>query len=179
MRTILTALLLLVVVAVTACQSENTGTLEVRLTDAPTDLAIEKAMITISDVSVHLAGTDEATNASNETDSTAGWKTIVSTPQIVDLMRLRNNVSTVLGSDELVAGKYTQVRLSVSKAVVTIDGVEYDLTVPSSSIKLIHPFTIVAGETTTLTLDFDALQSIRETGKGTYKLQPTIKVIQG
>ena len=179
MRTILTALLLLVVVAVTACQSENTGTLEIRLTDAPTDLNIEKVMITITDVSVHAAGSDKTTNTTNATNITAGWKTIVSTPQTFDLMQLQNNVSAALGSEELVAGKYTQIRLAVSDASVTIDGEDYALTVPSDSIKLNHPFNVIAGETTTLTLDFDALQSIRETGKGSYKLQPTIKVIQG
>ena len=55
---------------------------------------------------------------------------------------------------------------------------DYDLDVPSDKLKLTKGFDIVEGETTTLTLDFDAKESIKESGKDGYKLNPTIKIIQ-
>jgi len=54
------------------------------------------------------------------------------------------------------------------------------LEIPSvyqTGIKLIHPFEIIEGETTELTIDFDAEKSIVKTGNGRYILKPTIKVI--
>lgn len=45
-----------------------------------------------------------------------------------------------------------------------------------TGIKLIHPFEIIEGETTELTIDFDAEKSIIKTGNGEYKLKPVIKV---
>jgi len=61
---------------------------------------------------------------------------------------------------------------------VTIDGTEYDLTIPSKTVKLVKPFNIVENQTTTLTLDFIANESIKSAGKDKYVMNPTIKVIQ-
>jgi hypothetical protein len=44
-------------------------------------------------------------------------------------------------------------------------------------VKLVHPFTITGGGTTSLTLDFDAEQSVVQTGVTTYVLVPVIKVV--
>lgn len=46
-----------------------------------------------------------------------------------------------------------------------------------SGIKLIHQFTVGSGQRVDLLLDFDACKSIVQTGNGTYKLKPVIKVI--
>jgi hypothetical protein len=146
----------------------TTGILKISLTDAPPVLNIEKALITISTVQVHRAG--EASGAETE----AGWVTIVETPQTFDLILLRD-AKTLLGAAELGPGKYTQIRLKVEEAVATIEGTEHTLKVPSGTIKLIHPFTIEAGRTTDLILDFDAEKSIHAAGKK-YMLRPTIKV---
>jgi hypothetical protein len=67
--------------------------------------------------------------------------------------------------------------LVVERALVTIDGIEYDLHIPSKKVKLISPFEIVENETTTLTLDFDVYESIHQTGNDKYIMNPTIKVI--
>jgi hypothetical protein len=69
---------------------------------------------------------------------------------------------------------------------ITIEGEEEteeiteNLIIPSSAqtgIKLTHPFEIIEGQTTELTLDFDAQKSIFINGNGEYRMQPTIKVI--
>lgn len=144
----------------------TTGLLEIILTDAPPDMNVEKALITISSVEVHRAAGDD--------DDDKGWITAVETAQTFDLIAVKD-AEAFLGSTELAPGKYTQIRLHVEKAVATIDGTEQELKVPSEKIKLNHPFTIEPGGTIKLTLDFDAQQSIHQAGKK-YMLKPTIKV---
>ena len=114
--------------------------------------------------------------------SEAGWYTIVEESQTFDLIALQD-VTDVLGEKELTAGKYTQIRLTVEKANITInnDGeIEvHNLTIPSNKVKLIKPFWIYEDETTVLTLDFDVYESVHKTGQDKYIMRPTIKVIQG
>jgi uncharacterized protein (UPF0333 family) len=150
------------------------GILTLQITDAPADLNISKALVTISKVEVHLApgSINESENVST------GWFTVVEGPVQYDLVAIKDT-REFLGSKNLTAGKYTQVRLSVDKAIVTINGTEYDLSIPSNKIKLIQGFDIKADETTTLTLDFNAAESINARGNGGgYVMNPTIKIIQ-
>jgi len=168
MKKILLVFITLVLLVFSGCSNEKTGTLALKLTDAPTDLNIEKAVVTISEIAVHKAGASE-----NE----SSWTTVVAEPQVFDLITLVN-VSTVLGEQDLGIGDYTQIRLSIDSAVVTIDGKDYPLEVPSDKLKLTKGFSIEEGKTTTLTLDFDAKESIKDSGSGDYKLTPVIKIIQ-
>jgi hypothetical protein len=156
------------------CIQSGTGQLIIKITDDP-DLNITKANVTFSKVQVHLGifGNEEE----NETNGTAGWYTVVNTTQTFDLISLQN-VTALWGSANLSAGWYTQIRLYVDEAVLTIDGVEYNCTIPSHVLKLIKPFNITANATTTLILDFDVQKSVHETGAGEYVFRPTIKVIQ-
>lgn len=149
------------------------GTLVLQITDAPSDLNIEKADVTVSSVQVHMAGVDFDENSTTE----AGWVTIVEEAKTFDLIAIKD-IKEFLGTEDLKPGKYTQIRLSIDSALVTIDGNEYNLDVPSEKLKLTSPFDIVEGETVTLTLDFDAQESIHAAGKDSYTLRPTIKVIQ-
>ena len=148
-------------------QPQAEGTLELKITDKPGDLNITEAWINISTIQVHKSGNN----------STAGWFTIIEEGQDFDLIQLRN-VTEYLGKENLTVGNYTQIRFNVNKANVTIDNILYNLTIPSKTIKLIKPFNITEGVTTTLILDFDANESIHETGNNKYMFKPTIKVIQ-
>jgi len=116
-----------------------------------------------------------------EEGSEAGWYTIVEESQTYDLIALQD-VNDIIGIEELNAGKYTQIRLTVEKANITInndgDMVVHDLKIPSNKVKLVKPFWIYEDETTTLTLDFDVYESVHKTGKDKYIMRPTIKVIQ-
>ena len=149
----------------------GTGFVEIFITDDPPVLNIEKALITISGVRVHRATEEEASDEETE----AGWLPVVETAQTFDLIELRDT-KAFLGSAELEAGRYTQIRLTVEEALVTIDGTEHALKVPSGTIKLVHPFTVEAGQTTELTLDFDAEESIHAAGNK-YMMRPTIKLV--
>lgn len=152
------------------CLQQGIGTLVLQITDAPSDLNITHANVTLSQVQVHMS-------AGGDNNTTAGWYTIVNESQTFDLIAL-TNVTEIFGSANLSVGMYTQIRLTVESCIITIDGIEYDCNVPSGKIKLIKPFVLRANETLVLTLDFDAQESISETGNHTYKFQPVIKVIQ-
>ena len=152
------------------CVQEGTGTLVLQITDAPGDLNITEALVTMSQVRVHYAGIDE--------NGTIGERvTVVNDTQTFDLIALQD-VKELFGTVELNAGWYTQIRLHVDSALVTIDGIQYDLEIPSKTVKLIKPFKIVDDQTTTLTLDFDVQKSVKSTGNNEYYFKPTIKMIQ-
>ena len=170
---LLIAILIFGTVGLSGCVQSETGTLVMQMTDAPTDLNIEKALVTISGIEVHLAGSNDDANTTNET----GWITVVKEEKTFDLIKIKD-VKELIGKSDLKAGKYTQIRLNVNKALVTIDGTEYDLTIPSKTVKLVNPFNIVEKQTTILTLDFDAKESIKSAGKDKYVINPTIKIIE-
>lgn len=124
---------------------------------------------------------DTVTTCCCDTNTTApeeqyGWIVFSSEEKTFDLIAIRD-VQEILGNETLDTGKYTQIRLLVKSAVLVIDDEEKDIKVPSGKLKLIHPFYIVANQTTTLLLDFDAEKSVVERGKtGKYNLKPTIRV---
>jgi PKD repeat protein len=114
-------------------------------------------------------------------DGNVGWYTVVNESQTFDLIALQD-VTDVLGEKNLSAGKYTQIRLNIEKAEITVNDsgeIEvHDLKIPSGSIKLTKGFWIIEGETTILTLDFDIHESVHKTGSNKYMMKPTIKIIQ-
>lgn len=151
---------------------EGAGILILQLTDAPGDLKIEKALVTIERVEVHMNG-----EGSDEDESSAGWYTVTNEQKEFDLIDLKDT-KEFLGKAYLKEGSYNQIRLYVEKADLIIDGEIYDLKIPSQKVKLIKKFKIEDREYTTLTLDFDIQKSVKSTGSGKYILNPTIKVIQ-
>jgi len=168
--------IILVIVAIvvassmfTGCIATEKGTLTLKITDAPGDLNITKALVTISYVEVHIAA--------GGNNSSAEWVTVVNESQQFDLIQLEN-VTDILGSTILDVGIYTQIRLHIAEALVTIDGTQYELEIPSDTVKLVHQFIIEPQETKVLILDFDIKESVHKTGSDKYILQPTIKVIE-
>ena len=138
------------------------GELAIKITDAP---SITSVIVTISNISVH------SSNQSN-----GRWFYVVNGSHEINLTKIKN-VEEFLGSATLPVGHYTQIRLYVEKAVATIDGKIYNLTIPSKSIKLVRSFEIKANQTTTLLLDFNAEKSIHH-ADGKYIMMPVIEVRQ-
>ena len=115
-------------------------------------------------------------------DSESGWYTIVEESKEFDLIALQD-VTEVLGEETLTVGKYTQIRLTVEKANITIinetdEPEEFNMMIPSNNVKLIKPFWIYEHETTELTLDFDVYESVHQTGNNNFIMKPTIKIIE-
>ena len=146
---------------------DDTGTLKVYLTDAPAEFGAVN--ITFSEISAHL---------DNQ------WLTVKGDTVTVDLMQWNNGNSIVLGEAELPAGHYTQIRLMIIAAEVVVDGQPIPLTVPSglqTGLKMGPEFTLDAGSTYELVIDFDVARSIVVTGPkhdpNSYKLKPYLRCV--
>ena len=153
------------------CIEKGAGSLLIMITDKPSELNITEALVTISSVAVHRVGIGN----DKDNESSPGWIVIINESKTFDLILL-NNLSDILGEVTLSVGVYSQLRLYVEKALVTIDGVEYDLKIPSKKVKIVTNFLIFEEETTTLLLDFDIHKSVHKAGKDKYILKPTIKL---
>ena len=156
----------------TTAPTAGTGTLDIRLIDAPA--AYDHVNIVFDSIQVHVA-------VGEGIDS---WITLERQSRTVDLLTLVNGTSTLLGSEAIPAGHYSQIRLFIgSGSTVVVDGVAKPLTIPSgvvSGLKLNVNVDIQEGSTYVLTLDFDAARSINTTGNPnnpTYVLQPTIRTV--
>jgi len=142
---------------------EENGTLKLYLTDAPS--SYDAVNITFSEVSAHIV---------------PDWMTIVGEPVTANLLDFNNGETLLLGSESLPAGKYTQIRLHISYASITVDRVTSTMTVPSEELKFGPQFTIQEGMTYELVLDFDASRSVVVSGteeNPEYKLKPHIRVV--
>ena len=152
--------------AATATLPERKATLEIRVTDAPPD-GVTKILLTVSQIDVH----------ESRSDGDTGWQTIVAGPVEFDLVQI-TGIEEVLGDKELDPGRYGQVRLTVDKAEVTLqDGKVVDAKVPSGRLKVVGGFTLEEGESTILTLDFDAAKSVVLAGPRNVLIKPVIKLL--
>lgn len=157
-------LLLILVTLVGACKvSQQTATprgiLILKLTDHA-NLDYNKVLVTISQIEVHKDG---------------NWTLFSEKEQAFDIIALEN-VAALLGQQQLEVGKYTQIRLLVTKAQAELKTNEMvDVTVPSNKIKLVRAFTIEANKTTELIIDFDP-SSVKKSGPQ-YVMTPVIRIL--
>jgi hypothetical protein len=96
-----------------------------------------------------------------------------------DLLQLQNGLQSKLAMGDLATGKYTQIRMDITKVEIKLKGDDTlkEVKLPSNTLKFGHPFNIVSGQTTEILFDFDVLKSdIHETGNGKYICQPVIKI---
>jgi len=145
----------------------NNASLRLYLTDAPASL-YDSVKITFSQVSAHL-------------DSS--WIILADTLMTVNLLELTNGNTVVIGSADVPAGHYTQIRLRIVDSYVVVNGEKHAMDVPSGStsgLKFGPEFTIEEGVTYEMVADFDVNRSIVTTGPPTrpkgYKLKPRIRI---
>ncbi len=144
---------------------DNTGTLEIRVTDQPTD-AVSSILVTVENIEVHSSGGQ----------GNSGWQTVVEGPHQFDLMQLMG-IEDVLGSTPLEPGRYQQIRFDVVDAVITVRGNLRQARVPSGKIRLVGGFEVTAGVTTIVTMDMDAEKSVVfRPGQGPH-LVPVVKLL--
>jgi len=172
---ILLSVLTLLLLFQAGCNKENdpassndtqTGTLKIYLTDAPSAV-FDSVNIIFSEVSAHI-------------DSQ--WVTVQGDTMKVNLLDLSNGNTIVFGSADVPAGKYTQIRIKIDNAYVVVDGQKHPMDVPSGAqtgLKLGPQFTVAAGSTYELVVDFDVNRSVVITGPPQnpgYKLKPHLRV---
>ncbi|MEK6958566.1 MAG: DUF4382 domain-containing protein [archaeon] len=139
-----------------------TGKLVVGITDATADIEnVSKIEVTISQVQVQ--------------SETEGWITLSSTPKTYDLLQLKADGTTVLLADaNLNSGAYNQLRLVISKVMVTDANGTFEAKLPSNELKFAGGFDVNAGKVSVATIDFKADRSLHVTGKGEYILAPVV-----
>ena len=166
-----------------ACGSDSAtttagmGTLQVQLTDAPfsTDSVsrVDVFVVRVDAKQADSDSTDAARGASDDSASANGWITIAMPKAKIELLALRNGVSTILGDKSVPAGSYRSFRLIIdpSQSSVTLKNgaVLTSTSSPSVSfpsaarsgikVNLDQPVTTGAGATTKVLVDFDVSQS--------------------
>ena len=95
--------------------------------------------------------------------------------ETVDLLTLSDEVIT-LATGVVEPGEYEfiQVDLDEDESSIVELGVRQPLRVPSEEVKILGGFTIGEDQETTLTLDFDADESLIQLGNGNWLMRPVI-----
>lgn len=144
------------------------GRLNVHMTDKPASHNISAIMVNITQIEINKSGSD----------STSGWQVLSDSAQTVNLLDLTDGKKKLIASQDLAPGTYSQIRLILgANNTVKVNGVEFPLTVPSgmqTGIKVNANITVKAGDTFNILLDFNAAQSIHETGNGRFMMKPVI-----
>ena len=161
----------------TGTNTSGMGTLQIQLTDAPfsTDSVsrVDVFVVRVDAKQAESDSTDAARGASDDSASVNGWTTIATPKQKIELLALRNGVSTLLGDKSVTAGTYRSFRLIIdpSQSSVTLKNgtVLTSTSSPSVSfpsaarsgikVKLDQPITVGAAATTKVLIDFDVAQS--------------------
>ena len=155
----------------------SSGTVSMDITDAKPMLpeGTKNVRITFEEVLVHRAG--------------GGWISLplVQAPYTIDLLQFYDGSSTELVPPaELESADYTQIRIVVSSATITIDDGasvnDYSLTIPSENLKTDKNFSfnVQDGGAVDIIVDFDLSKSIVVTGpSGTpsYELKPVLHIV--
>ena len=174
---------------------EGRGTVVVRLTDAPLD-SVSQVNVFVVRIDAKAAATDSADAAANaDSSAKGGWTTIAEPKKVFNLLALRTDTATV-GVTELPEGDYRSMRLVIDPAqsnIVLKDGTTLDgrttggntpgIKFPSAAtsgikITLAKNVDVESGDTTEVTVDFDAAQSFHLAGntvKGGFVFRPVIR----
>ena len=161
--------------------SGQTGTVALSITDAPLNNEnIEGVYITVNGLEYH--------------SQDSGWKTFgeYEGPKSFNLLELTDGMDEMLGTFEMEAGQYNQLRFlmdipdrsqgqpSNPGCYLMINGEKEPLFVPSggqSGYKATGAFQVPSNGTVELTADWDARKAVTKTAAGEYILRPTIRLV--
>jgi len=150
----------------------KTGTIGVRVTDAPPGYNVTGIEVTVSEVEVHkeVAGEGE-------------WTPLTITgPNPFDLIKIRDKEQELVTQD-IDTARYTQIRMTVEMVEVTYsedgdgEAKTVEATIPSGELKFVRPFDVIEGGTTTLIIDFDADKAVVFTGADKVIFKPVVKLL--
>lgn len=161
--------MLLAVILTVACspqtqQSTSGGRAVFTMTDAAANMgAVTSIKVTVDSVKV----------LSEEGE----WIKVSTGQNTYDLLELKTSGTNALLADyNLTAGTYRQVRLDISKVIVTDISGDHIAKLPSGELKLVGKLIINANSTSTIKFDFIADESLHITGDGRYIFAPVIKL---
>jgi hypothetical protein len=162
--------------------SAGRATLNLMIRDSPFTDA-RALLVTFSEVTAHRSGE----GGFSPLPFAAG-----AASRTCDLKKL-TDAQDVLGTGTLPTGHYTQVRLTVSSAVLYFDnasdgppcaptiappaGRSTTVEIQSGEVRLNRQFTVGESGATTMLIDFDGDRSVRLTGGNRYMMSPVISVV--
>ena len=148
-----------------ACsQPAGTSDFKLLLTDAPADEA-SALIVVFGEVQLLLAEDEAEPVVVSDLGGT------------FDVLKLRNGETALLGEANIPDGSYSQLRVIVESATITIDGEDQPVKIPSGAqsglkINIEPPLEALGGQRSSAILDFNASRVI-ETGNGSYQMGPT------
>lgn len=176
--------------SVSQVMTPSSGALQIRVTDAPAKEEITGIQVTVSEIMIHKAATeeeqeqeqgDQENENENQNADNGDWMNIDVDPDnnTFDLLVVKDDPQTLaLVFPEV--GTYTQIRMVVDSVMITFgegdDEHTEEATVPSGTIKFVHPFEITSTDTVDLLFDFDAAKSVNVAGNGKVTFKPVIKL---
>jgi predicted thioesterase len=158
-------ILSMVIMLLGACAGTTAkGTMQVYVTDALPN-GVTAVEIKASNIEAHMAGAADDQ-----------WVSLLKNPAVFDLVKV-SGVNYLLGTSDVAAGKYTQIRLDITDVTVTLNGKQVKATVPSDKLKLVGDITVEEGKKTSISLDFDGEKSVVLESDGKVSLKPVVKLI--
>ena len=144
---------------------DSSSTLNIRITDAPFNA--QEVNVDIKQVLV------------NFRNDTLSWVPLQTNAKVYNLLGLQNGVDTLLATAPATSGTVQELRFILgTNNSIKINNTDYPLSVASgddSGLK-IKVGKKLSSSIETLVVDFDAGLSIIQTGNGTYKLKPVLKL---
>ncbi|MDP2669050.1 MAG: DUF4382 domain-containing protein [bacterium] len=134
----------------------------------------------ISDVAADIAGVSSImmTVDKVEVQSDAqGWIAVSNASKQYDLLVLKQSGAVALLADiNLPVGTYNQIRLTISKVLVTASGTVQEAKLPSGTLKIVGRIVVEEGKTASVVLDFKADKSLHITGNGKFVMAPVVNL---
>lgn len=148
----------------------GTADLNVSLKSTTAKSTYDSIRIDIQSISIH---------TSADSAESSGWFELETNGGIYDLLDYAAGNDTLIAFDSVLQTQtVSQIRLILGENnTIGVDGEIYDLETPSaqtSGLKIQVHAELKADKSYKILLDFDADQSILETGNGKYKLKPVI-----
>jgi len=163
--------------------SSGNGTLNVRLTDSPIDLAnVQSVLVTLTGVIVYPDENMDATDPMHVEEPPPIH--LMTHPQTFDLLTLTGGATALLASGEVPAGTYARIRLEIADATLVYnpDAALAPVALKCEPDKVDVPirFHVSAAADNSLVLDFDAAASVQvnETGSGAFILRPVVTPVR-
>jgi hypothetical protein len=142
----------------------DSGRVLFTIADAAANMsAISSIVVTIDNISVHRSG--------------GSWVDVSTAPKSYDLLQLNaKGTKALLAEMGLEQGIYYEIRLGISNVVVTDSAGSHDAKLPSGVLKIVGRLAVNVNQTSTVSFDFIANESLHATGNGEYILAPIVKL---
>ena len=121
----------------------SNGNLKISVADTPAP-GVTAVYLTFSAVEFHSTGGNNS----------SGWVTHNIATTTINILGVTMSNPAFLNSISLKAGKYTQIRLELTKVTAMMGGINVSMTLATPFALVVHPFNISAHSTTTMVIDF-------------------------